>query len=148
MWTEDPSGTETPQPSKKPFATPPAEERRRLAWVGQSVVLKGELISSEDMRIDGRVEGTIQLGSHDLIIGPSGNINATVIAKTITVRGTVKGTLTASDKIEIRETASVEGDVTTPRITITDGATMKGHIQAGPKRLEAAQQPQLVAAAR
>lgn len=105
-----------------------------MAWVGQSVVFKGELISSEDLRIDGRVEGTINLGNHDLIVGPNGNVNAAVVAKTITVRGSVKGSLTAAERIEIRETATIEGDVTAPRLAITDGAAMRGRVKTGQKR--------------
>jgi cytoskeletal protein CcmA (bactofilin family) len=105
------------------------EEKRAVAWIGKSVVFKGELISSEDMRIEGRVEGTIELRNHDLVVGPNAVILADVVAKTITVLGTVTGTLMATDRIKISETAAIDGDITAPRLAITEGATIKGHLQ-------------------
>jgi cytoskeletal protein CcmA (bactofilin family) len=134
MKNQEPPATGPLPSTNQPESAPPVQERRRVAWVGQSVVFKGELISSEDMRIDGRVEGTVTLGNHDLIVGPHGNVNAAVVARTITVRGTVKGALTAAERIEIRETATIEGEVTAPRLAIMDGAAMKCRVNTGQKR--------------
>jgi cytoskeletal protein CcmA (bactofilin family) len=120
---------QTPQPHA---SAPEAEEKRRVAWIGASVVFKGELSSSEDLRIDGRIEGTIDVKNHDLIVGPSGQIVADIVAKTITIRGKVTGKMTATRRIEIRETALVEGDITAPRLVITDGATVQGHVHTEP----------------
>jgi cytoskeletal protein CcmA (bactofilin family) len=114
------------RPSSKP--TPVAEDKRTVAWIGKSVVFKGELTSAEDMRIEGRVEGTIQVRNHDLIVGPHAVIKAEIVAKTIMVQGTVAGTITATDRIKICETASIEGDITAPRLAITEGATLKGRL--------------------
>src|SRR5438874_11498051 len=106
----------------------PDEERRVVAWVGQSVVFKGDLSSAEDMTIDGRVEGTIDVHDHGLIIGPHAQIHANIVAKTVTIRGAVKGSITASDKVMISETGSVEGDITCPRLALSDGAVLRGRV--------------------
>ena len=96
-----------------------------------SVVFKGDLISLEDMTIDGRVAGTIELRDHSLTIGPDAHIQADIVAKTVTVLGTVTGTIIAREAVDIRETGSVEGDVTSPRLAMADGAVMRGRIDTG-----------------
>ena len=99
MWNDKASAhaTEHGQPplAKPSMMNPAVAERRGTAWIGQSVVFKGELISAEDLRIEGRVEGTIEIRNHHVVIGTHANIQADVHAKTITVRGTASGTLTA-----------------------------------------------------
>ena len=90
----------------------PAEERRVMVWVGKSVVFKGELVSSEDMSIDGRVEGTVDVRDHTLTIGPDAEIHANISAKTITIHGAVTGSIKASEKVDIRDTGKVDGNIT------------------------------------
>jgi cytoskeletal protein CcmA (bactofilin family) len=114
----------------------PLEERRVVAWVGKSVVFKGDLISLEDMSIDGRVEGTIELRDHALTIGPDAHIRATIIAKTVTVRGAVTGTITASDKVDVSETGSVEGNIISPRLAMADGAVLRGRVDTSTRNTE------------
>jgi cytoskeletal protein CcmA (bactofilin family) len=106
----------------------PAEERRVTVWVGKSVVFKGELVSSEDMSIDGRVEGMIDVREHGLTIGPDADIHANITAKTITIYGSVKGSIKAGGKVDIRETGTVHGDIAAPRIVIAEGAEIHGRI--------------------
>ena len=96
--------------------------------IGKSVVIKGELNGSEDLTIEGHVEGTIQLREHVLTIGPNGKIKAQVFAKSVIVLGEVMGNVTASDKVDIRDNGSVEGDLVSPRIAIAEGAHFKGSI--------------------
>jgi cytoskeletal protein CcmA (bactofilin family) len=96
--------------------------------IGKSVVIKGDLHGSEDLTIEGQVEGMIQLNDHVLTVGPNGRINAQVFAKTIIVLGTVHGNVTASEKIEIREGASVTGDVAAPRVAIAEGGQFNGSV--------------------
>ena len=96
--------------------------------IGKSVVIKGELNGSEDLTIEGHVEGTIQLREHVLTIGPNGRIKAQVFAKSVIVLGEVNGNITASDKVDIRDNGSVEGDLIAPRIAIAEGAHFKGSI--------------------
>ncbi len=104
------------------------EERRKIAWVGTSVAFKGELVSSEDMEIYGRVEGTINARNHAVVIGPDADIRADIVSKIAIIRGRVKGQIIASEKIHLHETASVEGDIASPKIEIAEGARLEAQI--------------------
>src|SRR5258708_13612777 len=86
--------------------------------IGKSVVIKGELNGSEDLTIEGHVEGTIQLREHVLTIGPNGKIKAQVFAKSVIVLGEATGNVTASEKVDIRDNGSVERDYGSPRLAI------------------------------
>ena len=96
--------------------------------IGKSVVIKGELNGSEDLTIEGHVEGTIQLRDHILTIGPNGKIKAQVFAKAVIVLGEVTGNVTASDKVDIRDNGSVDGDIVSPRVAIAEGAHFRGSV--------------------
>ena len=96
--------------------------------IGKSVVIKGELNGSEDLTIEGHVEGTIQLRDHVLTIGPNGKIKAQVFAKAVIVLGEVTGNVTASDKVDIRDAGSVDGDIISPRVAIAEGAHFRGSV--------------------
>ena len=96
--------------------------------IGKSVIIKGELNGSEDLTIEGHVEGTIQLKDHVLTIGPNGKIKAQVFAKSVIVLGEVTGNVTASDKVDIRDNGSVDGDIISPRVAIAEGAHFRGSI--------------------
>jgi cytoskeletal protein CcmA (bactofilin family) len=110
----------------------PAETGIRLEKdivnIGKSVVIKGELNGSEDLTIEGHVEGTIQLRDHVLTIGPNGRIKAQVFAKAVIVLGEVTGNVTASDKVDIRDNGSVDGDIVSPRVAIAEGAHFRGSV--------------------
>jgi cytoskeletal protein CcmA (bactofilin family) len=96
--------------------------------IGKSVVIKGELNGSEDLTIEGHVEGTIQLKEHVLTIGPNGRIKAQIFAKSVIVLGEVNGNVTASDKVDIRDNGSVDGDIIAPRVAIAEGAHFRGSV--------------------
>jgi cytoskeletal protein CcmA (bactofilin family) len=96
--------------------------------IGKSVVIKGELNGSEDLTIEGHVEGTIQLKEHVLTIGPNGRIKAQVFAKSVIVLGEVTGNVTASEKVDIRDNGSVDGDIVSPRVAIAEGAHFRGSV--------------------
>ena len=96
--------------------------------IGKSVVIKGELNGSEDLTIEGQVEGTIQLRDHVLTIGANGRIKAQVFAKAVIVLGEVTGNVTASDKVDIRDAGSVDGDIIAPRVAIAEGAHFRGTV--------------------
>ncbi len=96
--------------------------------IGKSVVVKGQLTGSEDLTIEGTIEGTIELRQNVLTIGSSGKIKAQIVAKAVIVQGEVHGNITATDKVEIRDTGSVDGDLTAPRIAISEGAHFRGAI--------------------
>ena len=96
--------------------------------IGKSVIIKGELSGSEDLTIEGKVEGEVELPDHLLTIGPNGRINAEIFAKSVVVMGKVTGNITASEKINIRENGTVEGDIVAPTIAISEGAQFRGSI--------------------
>ena len=96
--------------------------------IGKSVVIKGELNGSEDLTIEGKVEGKIELRQHVLTIGPNGKIKAQVFAKSVVVLGEVIGNVTATDKLSIRENGTVEGDIAAPRVAIAEGARFRGSV--------------------
>ena len=101
----------------------------QTANIGQSIQIKGELTGNEDMTIDGIVEGNIQLKENHLTIGPNGNVKADINAKTVTITGKVDGNVTAEDKVEIRETGKLRGNIVAPRVVIADGAFFKGSVE-------------------
>ena len=110
--------------------------------IGKSVVIKGELNGSEDLTIEGHVEGTIQLREHVLTIGPNGRIKAQVFAKSVIVLGEVTGNVTASDKVDIRDNGSVDGDIISPRVAIAEGAHFRGSVDMQRKAAAPAQATQ------
>lgn len=106
--------------------TPSMNEEK--ASIGKSIVINGELSGSEDLTIEGRVDGKIELRDHVLTVGSNGRIKAQITAKAIVVLGQVTGNLNATEKVDIKETGSVEGDVVAPRVAIADGSHFKGSI--------------------
>jgi len=118
--------------SSIPMVKPSEAERERSggghALIGKSVQVKGEISGSEDLYVDGEVRGAIELREHSLTVGPHGKVEANVNAREIIVNGALNGNVHASEKIEIRKTGSLMGDLTTARIIIEDGAYFKGSI--------------------
>ena len=106
-------------------------ERRMVAWIGKAVRVEGKVISAEDLTIDGDVEGSIELGGHSLTIGQEATIKADLLARTVTISGKVTGNVKAVEKVDLKATGSVAGDITTPRFAMADGATVTGRVQAG-----------------
>jgi cytoskeletal protein CcmA (bactofilin family) len=96
--------------------------------IGKSVIIKGELSGSEDLTIEGQVEGKIELRQNVLTIGANGRIKAQVFAKAVVVQGHVTGDITATERVDIRDAGSVDGDLVSPRVAIADGAHFRGSI--------------------
>jgi cytoskeletal protein CcmA (bactofilin family) len=111
-----------------------AEERRRAAWIGGSILVKGDIVSTEDLVIDGQVQGTIELGDHSLTIGPGASVIADLVAKTVMISGTLKGNVISSEKVELKSTANVEGDISAPKLLMEDGAALSGKVDTGVKK--------------
>jgi cytoskeletal protein CcmA (bactofilin family) len=147
MWKRDeavkPTGSATPGPAPAPpSAAPPAAEaarhqpntshdhrlERSTVNIGKSVVIKGELNGSEDLTIEGTVEGKIELRQNVLTIGPNGKIKAQLFAKAVIILGEVTGNVTATEKVDIRDNGSVDGDIAAPRVAIAEGAHFRGSI--------------------
>ena len=105
-----------------------APKTAEFAHIGKSVVIKGDLSGSEDLYVDGQVDGSIALHGNSLTIGPNGKIKARMSAKNITIQGSVDGTVSATERVELRKSAVVNGDISTQRIAVEDGAFFKGKI--------------------
>ena len=120
---------ESQRPAPVATARPAADRASRApAQVGKSIKFKGEISGSEDLFVDGEVEGNIELRDNALVVGPNGNVRAQIKARAITVQGRLEGNVQAGERIEIRKTGSLEGDLVTPRIVIEDGAVFRGSI--------------------
>jgi cytoskeletal protein CcmA (bactofilin family) len=133
LTTDQPVATpDTSQPPASSTVVNPAADGDRSgrvqARIGKTLKLKGEMTGSEDVYVDGEVEGTVELRDNTLVVGPSGKVRAQVKARSITILGHLEGKVQASERIEIRKTGSLEGDLVTPRIVIEDGAVFRGSI--------------------
>jgi len=156
MWKRDeavkPTTPGTPAgqaaPAQQTQASAPAQpdsrrhqlNERDVVNIGKSVVIKGELNGSEDLTVEGHVEGKIELRDHVLTIGPNGKIKAQVFAKAVIVLGEVNGNVTATEKVDIRDGGSVDGDIVSPRVAIAEGAHFRGSVDM--QRKGGQQQPQ------
>jgi len=110
-----------------------------MANIGKSISIKGDLTGEEDLVVEGKVEGKIDLPQNELTIGANGNAQAELHAKTILVVGRVTGNISASERVEIQSSGVVEGDVRAPRLVVQEGARVNGSIHMGEKAGE--QQP-------
>ena len=99
-----------------------------ITTIGKGVVIEGDVKGAEDLVIDGKVDGTIELRQHVLTVGPTGRVKAELSAKTVVVLGKVSGRITASELVRIGETGSVEGAVSSPRLVLVDGAQLQGDV--------------------
>ena len=120
--------TPSPEPAVRPSADPQPRLERSTVNIGKSVIIKGELSGSEDLTIEGQVEGKIELRQNVLTIGANGKIKAQVFAKAVIILGEVTGNVTATEKVDIRDNGSVDGDITSPRVAIAEGAHFRGSI--------------------
>ena len=134
LTTPEQNAPRTMQPPTPPV-TRPAEPARvesprsaDVATIGKSVVVKGELSGSEDLYVDGSVEGSISLKGQSLTIGSNGQVRANLEARNVIVHGRVDGNIIASDRVDLRKSASLTGDISTARVAIEDGAYFKGTI--------------------
>ena len=102
--------------------------RGETARLGKSVVIKGDVSGSEELSVDGQVDGSINLEGNRLTIGPNGRVKANVVAKSVTIAGKLDGNIRATDRVDLRQKAVVLGDIATQRIAIEDGAYFKGGV--------------------
>ncbi len=120
---------------------------RGVATIGKSVLIKGQILSREDLYLDGEMEGTVEVPEHRLTIGPHAKLQASIRAREVVVLGTVNGNVEAVDKLDIRKDAKLVGDIKTGGIVIEDGAYFKGSIDIvrGESKARPAQQPKVEA---
>lgn len=119
-------------PSSTP--RPTSEERRVTAWIGQGVIIEGKITSAQDLRIDGKVDGQIEVGDHGLIIGAGAAIKANLAARSVVISGAINGNVTATERIDVHPSGSVTGDIRSPRLVVADGAVITGKVDAGRRR--------------
>jgi cytoskeletal protein CcmA (bactofilin family) len=110
------------------------DERRKTAWIGGSVLVKGDVVSSEDLTIDGQVQGTIELGDYSLTVGAGASVIADLAAKNVVISGQVKGDIVGSARVELKSSARVEGDISAPKFVMEEGATLSGKVDTGTKK--------------
>jgi cytoskeletal protein CcmA (bactofilin family) len=126
-----PSDSQKSQLSSHSNATPvktvsvPVEQ----ATIGRSLVIKGEVSGTESLYIDGRIEGAVNFAGHRVTIGGNGSVEANISAREVVIIGEVQGNIQCTDRLDIRSEGSLTGDVITQRISVEDGAVLKGGVQ-------------------
>lgn len=106
-------------------------ERRVTGWIGKAVRVEGKVIGTEDLTIEGGVNGSIELGDHSLTIGLGAGIKADLLARIIVINGAVTGNVQATERVDLRATGSVDGNIRAPRLRLATGALVHGKIECG-----------------
>ncbi len=125
-----------PQPQPPPPAAPPRmqpQQGKDPALIGPSIEIKGNLTGSEDLVIEGRIDGKIDLRQHSVTVGRNGRVKADILGRTIVVMGEVDGNLCGEEQIVLRQTSMVRGNLVAPRVILEDGSNFKGGIDMTPK---------------
>jgi cytoskeletal protein CcmA (bactofilin family) len=130
MWKREETSAATGSHQSPPPSAPIARDAadKLVMNLGKTVMIKGELSGSEDLTLYGRMEGSVKLPEYTLTIGPDADIRAEISAKTVVIMGGVTGNVIAGEKVEIRSSGSVTGDVASPRFAIQDGGCMRGKV--------------------
>ena len=155
MWNQDDARQDKFKPVQ-PVDTSAASKPKlgdtnelKTAQFGRSICVKGDITGSEDLTVDGQVDGRIDLPNHTLTVGPNATICADIAAKTVMIFGTVLGSVTAHERIEIRRSGSVEGNVACARLVVQDGAILSGKVETRgerrPSRTTVAENAQVLA---
>jgi cytoskeletal protein CcmA (bactofilin family) len=130
------SGSRPESPARTESTAPRSSSSmsgREAAVIGPSIHIDGDVRGEEDLLIDGEVSGTVQLKNNSLTVGPNGKVKADVYAHSIYVDGYLEGDLYGSERVNIRKSAQVRGNVTSPRVSLEDGAKFKGSIEMDPQ---------------
>ncbi len=139
MWKKTESEEFHPQPMPTPqvplSSVPrnPAPQPRERAVIGPTITIEGDLTGEEDLLIEGRLQGKIDLRRNCITIGKNGFIKADIYGKVITVEGTVEGNLYGEEQLIVRQSGTVRGNIVSPRVALEDGSNFKGSIDMSPK---------------
>jgi cytoskeletal protein CcmA (bactofilin family) len=140
MWKKEEMPAPTPTPR---MDTTPAPERSapaptshshatgERATIGRSITIRGEVTGDEDLLIQGRVDGSVDLKQHSVTVGREGEVKANIIGRVVTVEGKVEGNLSADEQVILRASATVQGDISAPRVVLEDGARFRGGVDMG-----------------
>lgn len=134
--TKSTQGTNEQTTTTTSYASKPATneaEATPVAVIGPKIKFKGELIGEEDLLVQGQIEGTIDLKSHNLTVGKQGVLKANAVAKTIVIEGNVEGDLFGEEKVVIKESSNVSGNIVAERVALEDGAKFRGSIDMNTK---------------
>jgi cytoskeletal protein CcmA (bactofilin family) len=115
--------------STQKIQEPPTQGGNHVANIGKSISIKGDLTGNEDMVIEGKVEGKVDLPNNQLTVGANGSVRAEINAKAVVVVGRVSGNVNGTERVEIQGTGVVEGDVSAPRLVVAEGAVLNGAIK-------------------
>ena len=148
MWKKDdpnqpePAAPEAarPRPAIGPEPAPPRKGGER-ATIGSSIIIKGDVSGDEDILVEGRIEGTIDLRKNHVTIGKEGKLKAEIHGRSVTIEGEVEGDVHAEEQILLRPTARMKGNIVSPRVTLEDGANFKGGIDMDVGSAQAARAP-------
>lgn len=143
MWKKDEGQTSqgsSETETRAPAARPSSSSSGR-ATIGPSISIKGDVTGSEDLLIQGRIDGSVTLENHSVGVGSEGRVNANITGRLITIEGTVEGDLTAQEQIVLRGSAHVKGDIKAPRVVLEDGATFRGLVDMGSTKAKAEDKP-------
>lgn len=139
MWKKDEPVTSSPTPEPQRDPSPRVETstpRQSFvstdkATIGRSIAIRGDVTGDEDLVIQGRVEGSVDLQQHSVTVGPEGEVRASVVGRIVTVEGLVEGNIQGDEQVILRSSARVEGDIVAPRVVLEDGARFRGGIDMG-----------------
>jgi len=130
MWKKD-EAPETPEASPRQEKPGRSEPPPRQATIGRSIAIKGEVTGNEDLLIEGTVDGSVDLTEHTVTVGKEGEVKASIKGRVVTVEGSVVGDLKAEERVVLRSSARVEGDIVSPRVVLDDGARFRGGVDMG-----------------
>ncbi|MDF1624140.1 bactofilin family protein [Pseudohongiella nitratireducens] len=139
--------TPSPAPAPTSSAPAPASVSNKSAVLGATIKVKGDISGEENLLIEGQVEGSVSLSSHELTIGKTGKLNANLTAKTIRIDGEVDGDITGKEKVVVTSTSQIKGNIVTPKMTLEEGARFKGTIDIDPAHANSSASPQPSASA-
>jgi cytoskeletal protein CcmA (bactofilin family) len=131
-----PAPTSKPQPTVEPGISD-AHVREQASVIGSTIFIKGDLTGEDDLLIEGRLEGKIELNRHSVTVGKNGRIQGDIYGKLITVEGTVEGNLYGEEQLIVRQSGTVRGNIVSPRVALEDGSNFKGSIDMSPKEKSA-----------
>ena len=137
----------TPTPAASPQQQSEPRRTGERATIGPSIIIKGDLSGDEDLIIEGRVEGKVDLKQHNVTVGRSGRVKADIVGKVVTVEGEVDGNVFALEQAILRQAGAIRGNITAPRVMLEDGSRFKGSIDmesSREHRHEAPSRPQPV----
>lgn len=129
-----PMATPAPAPSPAPTASEPPRRPSERATIGPSIFIKGDLSGEEDLVIEGRVEGRVDLKQNNVTVGKNGRVHADVFGKVVVVEGEVNGNVFAREQAILRQSGAIKGNISAPRVILEDGSRFKGSIDMEPPK--------------